>query len=159
MKKKFFCNYYTGKVFFYIVTNLVIAYFTFIISPTTKSTITRVHLYSNIFYYFLHFIAPSTWILFCLTFYVYNAHLFLCYFFYIFESKIVCKINVKVSWIFFFILSKCDWYMYSQNGFHFLMFFFDWIWDKELLCTINFHQICYLLWCMIWEFEKFRSLA
>ena len=60
VKKKFFCNYYTGKVFFYIVTNLVIAYFTFIISPTTKSTITRVHLYSNIFYYFLHFIAPST---------------------------------------------------------------------------------------------------
>ena len=87
VKKKSFCNYYTGKVFFYIVTNLVIAYFTFIISPTTKSTITRVHLYSNIFYYFLHFIAPSTWILFCLTFYVYNAHLFLCYFFTFLNQK------------------------------------------------------------------------
>ena len=67
--------------------------------------------------------------------------------------------NKCQSLIFFFILSKCDWYMYSQNGFHFLMFFFDWIWDKELLCTINFHQICYLLWCMYWEFGKFRILA
>ena len=113
-KKKFFCNYYTGKVFFYIVTNLVIAYFTFIISPTTKSTITRVHLYSNIFLLFLTFYCTIYLNLILSHFLCLQCPLVFMLFFYIFESKIVCKINVKVSWTFFFHTFKM-WLIYVQS--------------------------------------------